>query len=67
MNLVALALPMLDECGPLASYEDLKALVRKLIDRFLTWDKFSPPGMRSCPNLASASTADQGAIICATA
>ena len=49
---------MIDECGPLDSYQDLKALVRKLIDRFLTWEKFSRQGMRSCPNLATASTAD---------
>ena len=58
MNLVALALPMIAECGPLTSYKDLKTLVNKLLERFLTWEKFSQPGLRSCPNLASKDTVD---------
>ena len=56
MNLVALAQPMLAEHGPFTSYADLKQLVKQIIARFITWEKFSCPSLRSCPNLSSSAT-----------
>ena len=55
-SIVALALPLLEEHGPITSYEELKKLVQKLLASFLTWDKFSRHSLSSCPNLASADT-----------
>ena len=54
MNLAALAQPLIAEHGPITSYKDLKELAEKLIDSFLTWEKFSRKGLRGTPNLASA-------------
>ena len=56
-SIVALALSLLEDRGPITSYADFKGLVQQLIASFQTWDKFRPSGLRSCPNLASSEAA----------
>ena len=43
--------------APVTCYQEFKELVKVLVDGFLTWSKFTAPGLDGCPNLAKKSVA----------
>ena len=56
MNVVAFALELMEEQGPITTFSQLEELVGELLGIFNTWEKFKRSGgLKSCPNLASSS------------
>ena len=54
MNVVAFALDLLEERGPVKTFEELEQLVGEMLSMFNTWDKYRRSGgLKSCPNLAA--------------
>ena len=56
MHIVMLAEPLMEGRAPITSFTLLEALADEVISTFNRWDKYSKPGLASCPNLALSST-----------
>ena len=57
LNLVARAKILMAKRAPVTCHQEFKELVKVLVEGFLTWSKFTAPGLDGCPNLATKSTA----------